>query len=590
VEPSAPSRATSRALPSGRTTYRRLFDITSELASLAAANTDIVKPITLPRLTGEGRQIQGLEITNDPNARDGKPVFLLVGMHHAREWPAADIQMEWARQLINDYRASDARARNLLASVRTIVVPVTNADGYNVSRETGQINGHAAGDSGFDSSSNEYRRKNCRLSNGTHNCASPANTGVDPNRNYSAFFGGVGSSTVFTSENYRGTGPFSEPDTQNVRELISRRQVVAMITTHTFGRTILRQPGVDSEPPTPDEPLYKQVGDSLGQANGYHSQFSKDLYDHGGTTDAWHYFVTGGLGFVFEMNASAFHPAFSEFVAEWDGTISGANGGNREALYRITEFAANPAGHSLIRGSGPAGAVLRIARDTTSETQEGPDVPEHLESTMVIPAGGQFEWHVNQSTSPFAVKAGQTQTWTLTCEQPAGTVLKSQSVFVARGQAVTLDPCSSSPGQGGNGGGGAGGEDTPPPADKAEQPGLRAKTSASFNGRVYTVRVKGSLLDTADLDGLSSATGSARCAGTVGIKVRASRRTIGSGKAHVDGGCGFERTFRVKRSKLPRALRKRRPRSVTALATWGGNPFLLAAQDDATARIKTRRR
>jgi hypothetical protein len=476
--------------------------------------------------------------------------------------------------------------------VRTLIVPVTNADGYNNSRTVGGTNGHNAGDTGFDSSDPEYRRKNCRLANGSHNCGAGVTTiGVDDNRNYAAFFGGTGSGTSMALETYRGTGPASEPEVADIRDLIASNQVVGMITTHTFGRTVLRQPGVAAEPLTPDETMYKQLGDSLGVANGYTSQLSKQLYDHGGTTDSWHYYVTGGLGFVFEMNQSAFHPPYSEFVAEYDGTIAGAHGGNREALYKMTEFAANPTGHARLLGTGPAGAVLRVARDTASETQEGPDVPEHLESTMVIPAGGSFDWHVNQSSSPFAVKAGRTETWTLTCENPEGNVLGSQSVLVARGQAVSVSPCpepqqQQPPGDTKPGGGGP----AIPLPDILEQPGVRAKAAATFNGRTYSIRVKGSLLGTEDADGRSPATGGARCAGQVSLTVNAGRRRIASGRAHLDGGCGFERSFRVKASKLPRALRKHRPRTLKAVAVWGGNAFLLGAQDDASTRVKTRRR
>ena len=569
------------ALPSARTSYRRLFEITAELQALAAGNPDIVKRTILPHQSGEGRPIEALEIATDPNGRDGRPVFLLVGMHHAREWPAADIQMEWARQLVDDYRAGSARARTLLARVRTLIVPVTNPDGYNASREDGQARGHGSGDTTFNSTWNEYRRKNCRLASGAHDCNTAPSTGVDPNRNYSAFYGGIGSSAVLTSENYRGTGPFSEPDTQNIRELASRRQVVGLITTHTFGRTILRQPGVDSEPPTPDEPMYKALGDSLGAANGYHSQYSKDLYDHGGTTDAWSYFVTGGLGFVFEMNAGAFHPPFAEMVAEYDGTISGANGGNREALYRMTEWTANPAGHGLLTGRAPAGSVLRIARDMTSVTQEGPDVTEHLESTMVVPASGQFEWHVNPSTSPFDAKAGRQTNWTLTCENPEGTVQSSQSLFIARGQSATLDlPCGAQSG--------SGQADPPQPQpqpepDVLELPGVKARASATFNGRLYRVRLVGSLLDP------DAAPGGERCAGAVLLTIKASGRRVVSGRAPINAACGYERTFKFRPKKLPRRLRKRGARlSLRATASFPGNQFLQPAERALSARVRRR--
>ena len=41
-------------------------------------------------------------------ARDGKPVFLQMGAHHAREWPSAEHAMEWAYELVNGYRAKNA--------------------------------------------------------------------------------------------------------------------------------------------------------------------------------------------------------------------------------------------------------------------------------------------------------------------------------------------------------------------------------------------------------------------------------------------------------------------------------------------------
>jgi hypothetical protein len=500
--------------------------------------------------------------------------------------------MEWARQLIADYRANSARTRDLLGKVRVIVIPVTNADGYNDSREAGHDAGHDAGDTGF-SGTAEYRRKNCRLANGGHNCDASVTAGVDPNRNYSAFFGGTGSSTSIDNETFRGSGPFSEPEVKSVRELVASRQVVALITTHTFDRTVLRQPGVAAEPPTPDEQQFKALGDSLGFANGYHSQLSKDLYDHGGTTDAWHYYVTGGLGFVFEMNANAFHPPIAEFAAEYDGTIPNAHGGNREAFYKMTEFAADPAGHAVLRGSAPGGAILRVARDTTSETQEGPDVPEHLESTMVVPASGQFEWHVNQSSSPFAVKAGRTESWTLTCEDPEGVAKSTQQIKIARGQSVQVDVGACATTEKPGAGEAVPTVEAPAPVapDVLEQPGLRAKMSATFDGRVYRVRVKGSLTKTADLDARGGANGSDRCAGKVTVALSAKGRKVASGSVDVHGACGFEREFKVKAAKLPRALRSRRGlSSIKAVARYGGGPYLLGATDDVSARVKKRRR
>ena len=100
-----------------------------------------------------------------------------------------------------------------MSTTRTIVIPIVNPDGFNASREAGQLfmNGDGAGtdvDGSGDISDpefilaaaahpNEYRRKNCRLLVGDGGNCNQVDTGVygpgvDPNRNYGAFWGGPG--------------------------------------------------------------------------------------------------------------------------------------------------------------------------------------------------------------------------------------------------------------------------------------------------------------------------------------------------------------------------------------------------------------
>ena len=89
-----------------------------------------MRPITLNHLTYEDRTDEGIEITTEANnLRDGKPVFLQMGAHHAREWPSAEHAMEWAYELINGYNQGNPRVVGLVENVRTIVIPVVNPDG-----------------------------------------------------------------------------------------------------------------------------------------------------------------------------------------------------------------------------------------------------------------------------------------------------------------------------------------------------------------------------------------------------------------------------------------------------------------------------
>jgi Zinc carboxypeptidase len=443
------SRVRASALPSGRDTYRRLNDYTDEMKKLVDENPGVVRPITLPHKTWEGRTVSGIEITtNVDNLRDGKPVFLQMGVHHAREWPSGEHAMEWAYELVNGYKAGNARTVNLVRNARTIVIPIVNPDGFNISREAGEAQGGGGGrgapNPGQDdetvnilSHPFEYRRKNCRLPDqDAGSCAGPAlglaSTGVDPNRNYGAFWGGPGASQYSDSETYYGPGPFSEPESQNIRELVSSRQVTTLITNHTFSDLVLRAPGLKSQGLAPDEAAMKALGDSMAAENGYLSMYGWQLYDTTGTTEDWSYSSTGGYGYTFEIGCTNldrttnecvtghFHPPYAEMVKEWDGTTPQADEnrdgqGNREAYYKATENAINRTQHSLLAGSAPEGLLIRLQKTfqtPTSQDQDGngqlDTFSDHLDSSYEVPAGGRLDWDINPSTRPLvAIERGR---------------------------------------------------------------------------------------------------------------------------------------------------------------------------------------
>jgi hypothetical protein len=431
------SRAVAASsVPSGRTTYRRLFDYGEELRQLATDNTDLVRPITLPHKTWEGREVEGIEITTDPdNLQDGKPVYLQMALHHAREWPSGEHVMEYAHELIQGYRSADPRITQLVEGTRTILIPVINPDGFNVSREAGELAGAGGGRHAENLDEEtvqiaaiayEYWRKNCRLINdaeagqclGQQPPSGFFHPGVDPNRNYGGLWGGPGSSTSPIEQAYRGPGPFSEPETQNVQELASARQVTTLITNHTFSNLWLRPPGQAVSPDSPDEELYRSLGEQITAHNGYSNIKGYELYDTTGTTEDWSYWTTGGLGYTPEIGCTEkdgnncvfgdFHGPYQDHVVtEYGGgnEFAPTGGGNREAYLIAHENALNPDRHSLITGRAPAGAVLRVEKTFQTETWQGEhgSFEDHLESAMTVPASGEFDFHVNPSTRPIVL-------------------------------------------------------------------------------------------------------------------------------------------------------------------------------------------
>lgn len=414
-------RVATSALPSGRTSYRRYDDYLRDMRRLARLYPTLTKPLTLENRTVLGEPIRGLEISVDaPNVADGKPVFLLMGAHHAREWPSAEHTMEFAFDLLQSYYDRDRevrnRAREVLSTSRVIVVPVVNVDGFKISRDADPL-----GD--FSQFDYEMKRKNCSISAATPpaylggTCDdNPAGRlrGTDLNRNYPGFWGGGGASPTWSSDTYRGDGPGSEPESDAVRTLISERAVTVMISNHTYSNLVLRPPAIAATGQAPDEPQLKALGDAMAAQNAYTSQASYQLYDTSGSTEDWSYWITGGYGYTIEIGDEGFHPAFEEaVVGEYLGEApadSAGLGGNQEAYWLAAEAAADDAQHARIRGTAPAGRTITVTRRTVSPTSPvinadgtvGDPVlyEDNLVNTYRTGRGGRFTLDVNPSTRP----------------------------------------------------------------------------------------------------------------------------------------------------------------------------------------------
>ena len=428
--------ARAPVMPSGRVTYRHLWDFTDDMKALVEQHPEFVKPITLENTTLEGRPVEGIEIANDVQAQDGRPVFLQMGVHHAREWPSAEMPMEWSIELVQGLVDGDERITELLSSARVILIPVVNLDGFNLSRES-MFDGQQALVPEAVIRNLAYKRKNCRVDTEAPFTDVPAegecgeaepNQGVDPNRNYGGLWGGGGASGNPLDEIFWGNGPFSEPETQNVQKLVSTRQVTTLITNHTYSDLVLRPPGIKAQGLAYDHEVYKALGDNMAAQNGYTSQYGWELYDTTGTTEDWSYAATGGLGFTFEigrgegvsLTGAGFHPAWPAGVpAEYFGKGQYFGKGNREAYFIALENTADPEMHSVITGKAQPGATLRLSKSfmtQTSPREENGGQPiefqDRLVTTLPVGSGGSFEWHVNPSTRPNVAKGvpGQTVT------------------------------------------------------------------------------------------------------------------------------------------------------------------------------------
>ena len=503
---SAKGRASARAAtPSGRTSYRTLPEIEQELKDVAAANPGLVRTFALPRLSIEGRQIMGIEIAeNVTSPPDGRPSFVMVGTHHAREWPANEATQEFGLELINGYKSGNGEISTIVKNGRTFVIPVLNVDGFDKTIESEGLNPDGSytdpvdsgGTSGDQSEgSGAYKRKNCRAQDPAEQAIpclartyDPADgddqsehndRGVDPNRNYGVSWGGPGSASSIDDLTYHGPSPFSEPETRGFADFLRDQQVSMLYTNHTFTGLILRPPGTSLNGPAPDEQGLRQLGDAMARETTYLSQFSYQLYDTTGTTDDYIYDGLGSYSYTAEIGKNEFHPPYAEFQTEYDGRFeeddngsptSNKLGGLRRA-YTLAGLgaisAANatygavsvPGTHGIIKGTAPAGSTLTLRKDFTYATDPRPDdngvqVPDETiieprRSTLVVPASGEFTWHVAPSSQP----NGEQTAWRLSFTNSAGQDTPCGDVFVARTQTATVT-CGATTAPGGTAPGG----------------------------------------------------------------------------------------------------------------------------------------
>jgi len=416
--------------------YRVLSDYNAELEELAKKNPDLVKLFEMKRESLEGRTIYGVEIAHNVKKEDGRPIFYMDAVHHAREWPASEFTIMYAHHLVEKF-GKDPKVTSLMKKSRAIIVPIVNADGFDYSREsvtsaTQQVRDatqYMGAGNGFEG----YWRKNRRsLSEVTVFAgdfrSNPDAYGVDPNRNYAYLWGDQngGSSGTHVDQTYRGEAPFSEPEVANVRDIILSRSVTGVITNHTVQASVLRAGGGKAPEDATLQKIAQQMADLLGFMNN-----PTVGYPTTGTTDDWAYAAMGAFGFTIEHGGSGFHCAYEQCVGTpTDRTM--------KAFEIMHDVSANPRWHSVLTGRVPKGAKLTLTKTFKTPLSDGNPlgeefITEKIKMTLSAGPDGSFEWHVGPSLRPYEKKA---ESYTLTIS--AGGKQKKLSVLVKRGQRLDL--------------------------------------------------------------------------------------------------------------------------------------------------------
>lgn len=449
--------------------YRTLAEFEADMRQLAADHPQRCRLITLPEQSREGRDVLGLEICTDPDRRDGRPVYYVDGIHHAREWPAAEFPLMLAFDLLESY-GTDDRVTAIVDHVRTIIVPIMNPDGFHFARR--DVVWAATGTTvpvGTNApTGSQYWRKNRRADTegvvlGDWNSDA---YGVDPNRNHAFAWGGSGSSASTTSDTHRGDAPQSEPEVRNVAHVLKSNFVPAMITNHTSGELVLYAYSWTTDD-LQDQALCEGIGRAMASLNGYTPQKSIDLYIHTGVCVDYGYGTHSSIAYTFE-HCRSFHPSYTANIPDYYArnrdaylllAIEGCMAPEDRPAYdrpaELDEFGLGTGDlhHAIISGRVVDGegngvqASLRLSKametplwfegDGNNPTGQA-TYPEVIDVVIDTAADGTFTWHVNVSTRPHVRATGATEAYTLSVIH-GGTETTVRDVTVDRGQRLTLD-------------------------------------------------------------------------------------------------------------------------------------------------------
>jgi hypothetical protein len=313
-----PVTITDSTIP-GFTSYRTVEKTYSDLSKLAATNPNIASWIDIgdsyDKVTPGGRpgyDLYSIDITNKAtNGKYKKPVLFIEGAIHAREYVTAESVTRFAEQLINQY-GKDADITWLLDYVDIRLVPIVNPDGRKFAEQ-----GYSW-------------RKNTdpTVPKGVEPAKFP-NYGVDLNRNYDSKWGEVegGASTDPADDTYQGATPFSEPESQALRNYLLQSfpkqkgpgefdrapddSSGVYLDIHSYGNLVLYPFGWTNQP-APNKDGLRQLGLKFGyftqkvDGEAYDVQQSIGLYPTSGTTDDWVYQTFGSAAYTIEIGTDFF--------------------------------------------------------------------------------------------------------------------------------------------------------------------------------------------------------------------------------------------------------------------------------------------
>lgn len=248
--------------------YPTLTEINALIDVIVTDHPDITSKVDIGP-TIDGRPMWAIKISDNPGVDEDEPEVLFTSAIHAREVITPLVLLNVMDSLTDKY-PGDPYIQYLVDNREIWFILNANPDGYYINELISSTGGGM------------YRKNGRDNLDGTF--------GVDLNRNFGYKWGydDIGSSPDTDDPTYRGTGPFSEPETQNIRDFTIAHEFVLDVYYHAYSNLVLWSWGWDMSK-TDDEDIYVGLGDSVCYFTGYVPNYIDPLYPVNGGSDDWNY-------------------------------------------------------------------------------------------------------------------------------------------------------------------------------------------------------------------------------------------------------------------------------------------------------------
>ncbi len=236
-----------------RDDFHSYSQMTNELQNITAMYPGITNLYNLGTSV-QGRTIWGLKITDYPDLEENEPEVRIAGLHHGNELMSVELPLLLAWHLVENYTL-DGYISGLVNATEIWIIPMVNPDGREATPPT---------------------RRNAN--------------NVDLNRDYGYMWNGEGNSPA----------PFSQPETQIIRDHALDNNFVLSLSFHTSG-DIVNYVWNYKPHPTPDDPMVANLSTLYGSYNGYWVVRGYNWYQTRGDTNDFSYGCRGDIDWTIEV-------------------------------------------------------------------------------------------------------------------------------------------------------------------------------------------------------------------------------------------------------------------------------------------------